>query len=82
MKNDCLAFNGNIEVSVAVHPTDARTFGLGLPAGSKAVSGLGEKAYCTQVGLVWVLKGTVELGVSAHTCSQAEALARVALPRL
>lgn len=82
MKNVCLAFNGNIEVNVSVHPADARTFGLGEPAGSKVVSGLGQKAYCTSLGLMWVLKGNVELGVSARTCAQAAALARIALPRL
>jgi hypothetical protein len=46
------------------------------------VSGLGDKAYCQIGSLVWVLRGSQELGVSASTCAQAAALARIALSRL
>jgi hypothetical protein len=83
MKNVCIALSSSgMEVNVSVHPSSPQTFGIAKPSGTQAISGLGDRAYCQIGSLVWVLRGSEELGVSARTCAQAAALARIALTRL
>jgi hypothetical protein len=83
MNDVCIAItSAGDEVNISVHPSAATVFGIGRPAGSTTISGLGDAAYCDTLSLVWVLKGDVELGVSARTCAQAVALAKIALPRI
>ena len=67
---------------MSVHVSSPQVFGLAKPSGTHDVSGIGDKAYCTSLAGVYVLRGTTELIVSARTCAQAEALARIALSRL
>jgi hypothetical protein len=83
IKNVCIALTSTgTEVNVSVHQSSPQTFGIAKPSGTQAISGLGDRAYCEIGSLVWVLKGSQELGVSASTCAQAAALARIALTRL
>ena len=83
LNNVCIAISSSgMEVNVSVHPSSPQTFGIAKPSGTQAISGLGDRAYCQISSLVWVLRGSQELGVSASTCAQAVALARIALTRL
>jgi len=71
-----------VSVSISVHsPASAQSMNLVRPADAKNVPGLGSQAYCSTV-LLAVLSGTNMIQVSAPDCAQAEALARIALPRL
>ncbi len=49
-----------------------QTFGIAKPSGTQAISGLGDRAYCQISSLVWVLRGSEELGVSAPKALVAE----------
>jgi hypothetical protein len=71
-----------VSVSISVHsPASAQSMSLIRPADAKNVSGLGSQAYCSSV-LLAVLSGSNMVDVTASNCAQAEALARIALPRL
>ena len=71
-----------VAVSISVHsPASAQSMSLIRPAAAKSISGLGSEAYCSGL-LLAVLSGSNMVEVTAANCAQAEALARIALPRL
>jgi hypothetical protein len=71
-----------VSVSISVHsPASSQSLSLIRPQDAKNVSGLGSEAYCSGL-LLAVLSGTNMIEVSAPNCAQAEALARIALPRV
>jgi hypothetical protein len=71
-----------VSVSISVHsPASAQSMNLVRPGDAVNVTGLGNEAYCSKI-LLAVLSGSDMVQVSAPDCAQAEALARIALPRL
>jgi hypothetical protein len=71
-----------VSVSISVHsPASSQSMSLIRPQDAKNVSGLGSEAYCSGL-LLAVLSGTNMIDVTAPNCAHAEALARIALPRV